>query len=281
MRRPAEVEPPNELDTIGKRVRFLMHIRGTSLSELDQLLGKGRGYASRLVTDEREPRMETLGAIAKAMRAPVSWFTGEQRAPALPVLAARTARIVVNRERRVRGEAMAEAVVRMCAGGGVQYDDSNVRLDADLVGLSAADILAAFGLSGVILETREEFLGREEWIMEDIHDGAEAFVKSQGHDFILSRKSMIEFLDNMAVRNFYRAKAFEELAHESRQRREGMLAEARRTYPAVPASIFDKVIELPWHEIPGIELDATLLGEVARSVHDAALRGSSKGTGQT
>jgi transcriptional regulator with XRE-family HTH domain len=73
---------------IGRRLRALRESRGLTLSELARLAGVGKATLSGLENGTRDPRLETLYAIAAALDVPMSALTldrGATAATATPV----------------------------------------------------------------------------------------------------------------------------------------------------------------------------------------------------
>jgi transcriptional regulator with XRE-family HTH domain len=67
---------------IGRRLRELREARGLSLSELARAAGVGKATLSGLENGTRDPRLETLYAVAAALRVPMSALTLDPGAPA-------------------------------------------------------------------------------------------------------------------------------------------------------------------------------------------------------
>lgn len=51
-----------------------MKARGLGFNELDRLLGRSEGYTSRMVSEDRMPRADTLRAIAHALTVSPAWL---------------------------------------------------------------------------------------------------------------------------------------------------------------------------------------------------------------
>ncbi|WP_040391033.1 helix-turn-helix domain-containing protein [Catelliglobosispora koreensis] len=71
-----------ETTAIGRRLRQLREARGMSLSELARQAAVGKATLSGLENGTRDPRLETLYAIAAALNVPMSALTLDQGAPA-------------------------------------------------------------------------------------------------------------------------------------------------------------------------------------------------------
>ena len=67
---------------MGRRLRELREARGLSLSELARVAGVGKATLSGLENGTRDPRLETLYAIAAALGMPMSALTLDRGAPA-------------------------------------------------------------------------------------------------------------------------------------------------------------------------------------------------------
>ena len=71
-----------ETTAIGRRLRQLREARGLSLSALARQAAVGKATLSGLENGTRDPRLETLYAIAAALNVPMSALTLDQGAPA-------------------------------------------------------------------------------------------------------------------------------------------------------------------------------------------------------
>jgi transcriptional regulator with XRE-family HTH domain len=80
MQTPALYVPPESIGkftivkTIDERVLHMMDLRGLGFNELDRSLGKAQGYTSRLVRNERSPRVETIERLTKVLRVRAEWL---------------------------------------------------------------------------------------------------------------------------------------------------------------------------------------------------------------
>jgi transcriptional regulator with XRE-family HTH domain len=82
--RPSIVSPARR-DTLGERVQHAICVRGMSLNALNRAMGKGSGFASRFLGEERRPRADTLAKLAAALNVSTDWLaTGEGRGPEAP-----------------------------------------------------------------------------------------------------------------------------------------------------------------------------------------------------
>ncbi|MFB9235478.1 helix-turn-helix domain-containing protein [Plantactinospora siamensis] len=74
--------PPGHGSTVGRRLRELREARALTLSELARQAGVGKATLSGLENGTRDPRLETLYAIAAALDVPMSALTLDRGAPA-------------------------------------------------------------------------------------------------------------------------------------------------------------------------------------------------------
>jgi len=74
--------PQHQASAVGRRLRELRETRGLSLSELARVAGVGKATLSGLENGTRDPRLETLYAIAAALGVPLSALTLDRGAPA-------------------------------------------------------------------------------------------------------------------------------------------------------------------------------------------------------
>ncbi|WP_230414805.1 helix-turn-helix domain-containing protein [Micromonospora tarapacensis] len=74
--------PQHQGPAVGRRLRGLRETRGLTLSELARLAGVGKATLSGLENGTRDPRLETLYAIAAALGVPMSALTLDRGAPA-------------------------------------------------------------------------------------------------------------------------------------------------------------------------------------------------------
>jgi transcriptional regulator with XRE-family HTH domain len=74
--------PPGPGTPVGRRLRQLREERGLTLSELARAAGVGKATVSGLENGTRDPRLETLYAIAAVLRVPLSALTLDRGAPA-------------------------------------------------------------------------------------------------------------------------------------------------------------------------------------------------------
>jgi transcriptional regulator with XRE-family HTH domain len=73
---------PQHGPAVGRRLRELREARDLTLSELARLAGVGKATLSGLENGTRDPRLETLYAIAAALGVPMSALTLDRGAPA-------------------------------------------------------------------------------------------------------------------------------------------------------------------------------------------------------
>lgn len=74
--------PQHQGSAVGRRLRELREARGLTLSELARVAGVGKATLSGLENGTRDPRLETLYAIAAALGVPMSALTLDRGAPA-------------------------------------------------------------------------------------------------------------------------------------------------------------------------------------------------------
>ncbi len=79
---------------MGRRLRELREARGLTLSELARLAGVGKATLSGLENGTRDPRLETLYAIAAALGVPMSALTLDRGAPAATAVPVRGEAVV-------------------------------------------------------------------------------------------------------------------------------------------------------------------------------------------
>ena len=68
--------------TLGADLRALRKLRGVTLSELSEKLGRSVGWLSQVERDKSEPSINDLRAIAAALDAPISMLFGQTTSPA-------------------------------------------------------------------------------------------------------------------------------------------------------------------------------------------------------
>lgn len=68
------VGPPARLSTLGERVQYAVFVRGMSFNTLAKAMGKGAGYVSRLLSEERQPRTGSLVQLANALGVSTEWL---------------------------------------------------------------------------------------------------------------------------------------------------------------------------------------------------------------
>jgi len=74
--------PQHQGAAVGRRLRELREARRLTLSELARVAGVGKATLSGLENGTRDPRLETLYAIAAALGVPMSTLTLDRGAPA-------------------------------------------------------------------------------------------------------------------------------------------------------------------------------------------------------
>ena len=75
--------PQHHGSAVGRRLRELREARGLTLSELARVAGVGKATLSGLENGTRDPRLETLYAIAAALGVPMSALTLDRGRPGL------------------------------------------------------------------------------------------------------------------------------------------------------------------------------------------------------
>jgi transcriptional regulator with XRE-family HTH domain len=100
---------------VGRRLRELREARGLTLSELARVAGVGKATLSGLEHGTRDPRLETLYAIAAALDVPMSTLTLERGAPASAAAA-------------VRGEAVVSTLLEVFEEPAATYELFALRL---------------------------------------------------------------------------------------------------------------------------------------------------------
>lgn len=68
--------------TLGADLRALRKVRGVTLSDLADQLGRSVGWLSQVERDKSEPSITDLRAIAAALQVPISMLFGQSTAPA-------------------------------------------------------------------------------------------------------------------------------------------------------------------------------------------------------
>ncbi|WP_213454640.1 helix-turn-helix domain-containing protein [Rhizomonospora bruguierae] len=86
--------PQHQGSAVGRRLRGLREARGLTLSELARAAGVGKATLSGLENGTRDPRLETLYAIAAALDVPMSALTLDRGAPASAAAPMRGAAVV-------------------------------------------------------------------------------------------------------------------------------------------------------------------------------------------
>jgi transcriptional regulator with XRE-family HTH domain len=56
------------------RVKWAMNARGLKMDELEQLMGRSKGYLSRTLSEARDPRLSSVVAFAEALKVRVEWL---------------------------------------------------------------------------------------------------------------------------------------------------------------------------------------------------------------
>lgn len=77
-------ESPHEEDGVARRIHQAMRARGLGFNELDRMLGKSEGYSSRLVSEQRTPRADTLRTISEKLNVSVLWLLSAEGPMELP-----------------------------------------------------------------------------------------------------------------------------------------------------------------------------------------------------
>lgn len=120
-----ETTPQHLRSAVGRRLRELREARGLSLSELARVAGVGKATLSGLENGTRDPRLETLYAIAAALGVPLSALTLDRGAP--PSAAA-----------LVRGEAVVSTLLEVFAEPAATYELFALRIVAGAEQVSPA-----------------------------------------------------------------------------------------------------------------------------------------------
>jgi transcriptional regulator with XRE-family HTH domain len=104
-----ETSPPHSGPAVGRRLRDLRAARGLTLSELARAAGVGKATLSGLENGTRDPRLETLYAIAAALRVPMSALMLDRGAP-------------VSAASAVRGEAVTSTLLEVFEEPAATYE---------------------------------------------------------------------------------------------------------------------------------------------------------------
>jgi transcriptional regulator with XRE-family HTH domain len=110
---------------VGRRLRELREARGWSLSELARLAGVGKATLSGLENGTRDPRLETLYAVAGALGVPMSALTLDRGAPPSTASA-------------VRGEAVLSTLLEVFEEPAATYELFALRIVAGVEQVSPA-----------------------------------------------------------------------------------------------------------------------------------------------
>jgi transcriptional regulator with XRE-family HTH domain len=100
---------------VGRRLRDLRAARGLTLSEVARAAGVGKATLSGLENGTRNPRLETLYAIAAVLRVPMSALTLDRGAP-------------VSTASTVRGEAVVSRLLEVFEEPAATYELFLVRI---------------------------------------------------------------------------------------------------------------------------------------------------------
>jgi transcriptional regulator with XRE-family HTH domain len=112
---------------VGRRLRGLREAKGLTLSELARLAGVGKATLSGLENGTRDPRLETLYAIAAALEVPMSALTLDRGAPA-------------SAASPVRGEAVVSTLLEVFEEPAATYELFALRIVAGVEQVSPAHV---------------------------------------------------------------------------------------------------------------------------------------------
>ncbi|MEO3746475.1 helix-turn-helix domain-containing protein [Plantactinospora sp. B5E13] len=104
-----QTSPHHHGSAVGRRLRELREARGLTLSELARMAGVGKATLSGLENGSRDPRLETLYAIAAALGVPMSALTLDRGAP-------------VSTAAPVRGEAVVSTLLEVFEEPAATYE---------------------------------------------------------------------------------------------------------------------------------------------------------------
>ena len=104
-----ETSPQHSGPAVGRRLRDLRTARGLTLSELARAAGVGKATLSGLENGTRNPRLETLYAIAAVLQVPMSALTLDRGAP-------------VSAASAVRGEAVVSTLLEVFEEPAATYE---------------------------------------------------------------------------------------------------------------------------------------------------------------
>lgn len=287
-RRPPPPTAPTDLDTLGARVRLVIYLRNLGMNELDRLAKKEHGFTSRLTRSQRQPRADTLGDLAAALRVPADWLLNGPRKPMTDVAgSAERLRATCAAVSAEFGELAGEATLRWAFGApGHRTNDGRFVVDEELRRLPARAFFVAAVMGNLSYVTGVE--DHAAWANKL------AFVKVVVDLFLQSNAVALDdmFYDQildvftwmMAIHEEARMEAIDEQAIARRLaefrkkpaklplRRMAnwsqIVADASERYKTVPKSYFALVGEL---ENVGFA-DAQLVGEFARALWEASTR---------
>lgn len=274
MARPPVIKAPDQIVTLGDKIRCALYLRRMGYNELDRAMGREQGYTSRLIRGLRRPQPEAIAEVAKALRVREEFFTRDHVSDSLQDVVA--FRALLDRLQKERGEAAADALIAVATGRLFDPDDTNIMptlLHPDLRGIAHLDFIATFYLH-IFLGAKKTNAGDA---IADVYETADAFLKFKqiAPDFILTRVEVHEF--NQFAFRTRRTFGVPKGEVTSPARLLAHLPEwvpaataAMKLYPSIPRQFF---VVAGWAPaLPDTPIDAQLIGELARSYYDLTMR---------
>lgn len=287
---PTDEYVPGDWTTIGRRVHYVMYIRDIRPSALDGVLEKEQGYTNRLLKTARHPKADTMSRLSKALGVPICFLVEGQS----NLFLCRDLQTVAMAVRRLRhkvraplGDLLARSLFDFPF-----IKSSSDPIEPELSGLAPLDVLSMGTLAvlvGANPPTPEQDLKAIKVAftitakaLENIAVPGDRLSPELGSAWL---EAMPEALGTDKSRPIQEITA-QSLLLSARRYEEAsgtppplrifptwwMAAqEAKRHLPGVPPEYIDTVGDLRIHL--DCDPDWQLVGDLARGLHDAALRG--------
>jgi hypothetical protein len=241
------------------------------INELDRLLGKG-GYTTRIVRNERTPRYDTAAQLADALRVPSWWLLSGVDSPQGPRRTEWDAALLKHIDdaqmafEEVRTKISADAAdtfVHFCVG---EFEEPGYGSKEPKVMLATC-LLAHVTMGQVPPKwhglTLEQCLEIATWYIE-------RHSPQFGH---FTATTMVEFLTPIPQKQSREASGTSKGANLTLGNVPGwdrVLEDAQALYPSASKASFAMAARAP--APVDLYVDAQLVGELARSYHEAAIR---------
>ncbi|XXX73903.1 hypothetical protein WMF30_40280 [Sorangium sp. So ce134] len=260
---------------MGDKVRCILFIRNMGINELDRLLGKG-GYTTRIVRNERTPRYDTAAQLADALRVPSWWLFAGVDSPQGP--------------KRAEWDGL---MLKHIDDAQAAFAEVRTKISAD-----AADAYLHFYIGEF---TEPDYGSKEPKIMlatclfahvtlrqiapkwhgltiEQCLEIAERHIEKNSPKFgnFLTAATLIEFLTPMPSKQSRTAPEASKAANLTLRdlpEWDRALEDAQNLYPSASKASFAVVARAPAPS--DMYVDAQLVGELARSYHEAGIRARS------